>query len=134
MVLGFYDLFFGFLKFVLKNNDLPQFIPYSLVENYSKFLFDFRKALEARGFQYTKLEYHDLLKIIFKSDLNIFLPLINESQKKELILNFGVLVRLYDCLIDRDKELGINEIKSEIRKFRKELNLLMEHFRRVSDK
>ena len=128
MSLRFYDIFLSFLKFVLRNNDLPQFKHYSLIENYLQFLADFKNSIKFKGFEYEELGYEELLKSIFTTDLEAFRPYINERESRDLIRNFEILIHLYNFLSDRMGQIEAKIIYREIKKFRKELDPLIRHF------
>ena len=113
-----YDVLLKFLKFSLKNSSSPEYRGFSLVENYLQLLRELAyklKKLINYPFNYLESDYEELLRIIFKDELQEYKDYIDDDEKKELIRYFELIIDLADYAIDREGEVEVGIIDQELK-------------------
>ncbi|MBA7532067.1 hypothetical protein ES705_24293 [subsurface metagenome] len=113
-----YDVLLKFLKFSLKNSSNPEYRGFSLVENYLQLLRELAyklKKLINYPFNYLESDYEELLRIIFKDELQEYKDYIDDDEKKELIRYFELIIDLADYAIDREGEVEVGIIDQELK-------------------
>lgn len=113
-----YDVLLKFLNFSLKNSSNPEYRGFSLVENYLQLLRELAyklKKLINYPFNCGESDYEELLRIIFKDELQEYKDYIDDDEKKELIRYFELIIDLADYAIDREGEVEVGIIDQELK-------------------
>lgn len=127
-----YNFFLDVLKFVLKNEDNPQFKDLSLVENYNSLLKDLSSRIDeslAGSGRFTKkltfepMDVEMLVETIFGFEHEVYKEYIDSDAKEELIRHFQLILNLTDMALEYLYEdtsffSGLDLIDAELRNLR----------------
>ena len=106
-----YDILLELLKFSIEYDNNPQFKDFFLVRSYNQLLKEFKKGIRKNFVNLDhRSDYKSLLKLIFKERMQKYITYIDTQEKRELIKDFQIIMKVYDYAIDEEEdcyELGI---------------------------
>jgi len=102
-----YDFFLKLLKFCIKNDSKEEFRDFSLVSSYLQILTEIEEKLTKKlgiNFKSEPHDYNWLLSALFRGRVKEYRPMIDNEEKKELILKFQMIIDIDNMAIDRRPE------------------------------
>lgn len=127
-ILKKYDFFLELLKISIKYDRNPEFRDFFLVSNYIKILKEFEKFVNNLLKTKVKRKEDDSnsLKRIFREELQIYDSLIDNDEKRDMIIQFRVFMNIMDIVDERsieEEEIGeltwMEEIHNELKRMKK---------------
>jgi len=100
-----YDILLEHLKFSIEHDNNPQFKDFFLVRSYNQLLKEFTKGIRKNFANLDhRSDYKSLLKLIFKERIQKYIIYIETQEKRELIKNFEIIMKVYDYAIEEEED------------------------------